>query len=328
MSKFHAYSKGINQFTISAALALSSLSYVAPAMAQDDVVNLLWVQPMRGHPVHRLMQAGFMEKCAELGYLCEIVGDPSATNWDLAASIPLAEAALARTEFDGVAVYGPDPAVYTYMSDLAAEGFPVVTWHVLPEEGSVPGLAAAVGEDIVNAGYNAAMAMGEQLGGKGVIALTQGASNDTENTMTDAFRATIAGNFPDIAVLATEMEGFDPSAAEAKAVAILLANPEIVAAFGTTGNSIQTWAGAARKADREIVIIGMDYIRQNLDLIRDGEAYGLVAQPLYEESALVAELLGRIAQGETVDYLHPLPAPVITVDDLQPYYDMLDRAGQ
>ena len=72
----------------------------------------------------------------------------------------------------------------------------------------------------------------------------------------------------------------------------------------------------------------MDYIRQNLDLVRDGEAYGLVAQPLYEESALVAELLGRLAQGEEVDYLNPLPAPVITADDLQPYYEMLDRAGQ
>ncbi|MAM13982.1 MAG: sugar ABC transporter substrate-binding protein [Rhizobiaceae bacterium] len=309
------------------ALFASSLGLGAPAVA-DDEVELLWVQPMRGHPVHRLMQAGFLEKCAELGYKCEVVGDPSATNWDVAATISLAEAALARTAYDAVGVYGPDPAVYSYMSDLASEGLPVVTWHVMPEEGTIPGLVAAIGEDIANAGYNAAMAIGEQIGGKGVVALTQGASNDTENTMSDAFRATIAEHFPDIVVLPTEMEGFDPSAAESKAMAMLLANQQIVAAFGTTGNSIQTWAAAARKADRDLVIIGMDYIRQNLDLVRDGEAYGLVAQPLYEESALVAELLGRLAQGEEVDYMNPLPAPVITADDLQPYYEMLDRAGQ
>ena len=309
------------------ALFASSLGLGAPAIA-DDEVELLWVQPMRGHPVHRLMQAGFLEKCAELGYKCEVVGDPSATNWDVATTVSLAEAALARTAYDAVGVYGPDPAVYSYMSDLASEGLPVVTWHVMPEEGTIPGLVAAIGEDINNAGYNAAMAIGQQIDGKGVVALTQGASNDIENTMSDAFRATIAEHFPGIVVLPTEMEGFDPSAAESKAMAMLLANPQIVAAFGTTGNSIQTWAAAARKADRDLVIIGMDYIRQNLDLVRDGKAYGLVAQPLYEESALVAELLGRLAKGEEVDYMNPLPAPVITADDLQPYYEMLDRAGQ
>lgn len=316
---------------ISAALGTvfvaASLGAGGTVLAQDQV-NLLWVQPMKDHPVHRVMQAGFLDKCEELGYNCEVVGDPSATNWDIPATIPLAEAALARTEWDAVGVYGPDPAIFSYISKLANEGFPIVTWHVLPEEGSVPGLMAATGEDIPNAGENAAIAIGEKLGGSGVVALTQGASNDTENAMAEAFRKTMADKYPDITVLETQMEGFEPSAAEAKAVALLQGNPDVTAAFGTTGNSIQTWSGAARKAGREVVIIGMDYIRQNLDLVKSGAAYGIVAQPLYEESAKVAELLGDLAQGKTVEYLHPLPAPVITADDLDPYYEMLESAGQ
>ena len=44
---------------------------------------------MRDHPVHKLMQAGFLDECKKLGYTCEIVGNPSATNYDVAASIPL-----------------------------------------------------------------------------------------------------------------------------------------------------------------------------------------------------------------------------------------------
>ena len=305
------------------AAALGSASFVS---AKE--VRLLWVQPMKDHPVHRLMQAGFLDKCKELGYICEVVGDPSATNWDIPATIPLAEAALSRTKFDAVGVYGPDPAINSYISKLGNEGLPIVTWHVLPPEGSVAGLKAAVGEDIPNAGYSAAMAIGKALGGKGTVAITQGASNDTENVMSDSFRSTMTKNFPDIAVLATEMEGFDPSAAEAKAVAILQGNPDVNAAFGTTGNSIQTWSGAARKADRKLIIIGMDYIRQNLDLVKSGAAYGIVAQPLYEESAMVAVLLGDLANGKAVTYLNPLPAPVITAADLAPYYAMLDSAGQ
>jgi ribose transport system substrate-binding protein len=311
---------------LGAAVLAAVLGSANVASAQD--ISLLWVQPMKDHPVHRLMQAGFLDKCKELGYTCEVVGDPSATNWDIPATIPLAEAALSRTAFNAVGVYGPDPAINSYISELGSQGLPIVTWHVLPPEGSVPGLKAAVGQDIPDAGRSAAIAIGEKLGGKGTVALTQGASNDTENVMSDSFRATIAEKFPDIVVLPTEMEGFDPSAAEAKAVAILQANPEVTAAFGTTGNSIQTWSGAARKADREIVIVGMDYIRQNLDLVKSGAAYGIVAQPLYEESAMVAELLGKLAKGETVTYLNPLPAPVITAADLDPYYKMLEAAGQ
>ena len=121
-----------------AALAAAALAALlgSPGLAQDKA--LLWVQPMRDHPVHRLMQAGFLAKCAELGYTCEVVGNPSATNYDVAASIPLAEAALARTKFGAVAVYGPGPEIFPYIGKLGQEGLPVVTWHVLPPEGSVP----------------------------------------------------------------------------------------------------------------------------------------------------------------------------------------------
>ena len=318
--------KGLIHALLGATVLTASFGAASAVQAAD--IHLLWVQAMKDHPVHRLMQAGFLDKCKELGYICEVVGDPSATNWDIPATIPLAEAALARTKYDAIGVYGPDPAVYSYITKLAKEGFPVVTWHVLPAEGTVEGLKAATGEDIVNAGTNAAIAIGEKLGGKGTVAVTQGASNDTENVMSDSFRKTIAEKYPDIKVLDTQMEGFEPSAAEAKAVAILQGNPDVNAAFGTTGNSIQTWSGAARKAGREVVIIGMDYIRQNLDLVKSGAAYGIVAQPLYEESAKVAELLGDLAQGKTVTYLNPLPAGVITAADLDPYYKMLESAGQ
>lgn len=311
---------------ISAVALVAGLGASGATYAQD--VHLLWVQAMKDHPVHRLMQAGFLDKCKELGYICEVVGDPSATNWDIPATLPLAEAALSRTKFDAVGVYGPDPAIYSYITKLAKEGLPVVTWHVLPPEGSVEGLKAAAAQDIAAAGTNAAIALGDKLGGKGTIALTQGASNDTENAMSDAFRKTIAEKYPDIKVLETQMEGFEPSAAEGKAIAILQGNPDVVAAFGTTGNSIQTWSGAARKAGRDIAIIGMDYIRQNLDLVKSGAAYGIVAQPLYEESAKVAELLGALAKGETVQYMNVLPSKVITAADLDPYYKMLESAGQ
>jgi ribose transport system substrate-binding protein len=310
---------------VAALLAAMTLGGGASVAAEKAI---LWVQPMRDHPVHRLMQAGFLAKCNELGYQCEVVGNPSATNYDAPASIPLAEAALARTQFGAAAIYGPGPELYPYIGKLAQQGIPVVTWHVLPKEGDVPGLKAATGEDIPQAGQAAADAMGAKLDGKGTVALTQGSYNATENVMADSFRAEMKAKYPDIKILDTQLEGFEPSAAEAKAVGILQGNADVVGAFSTTGNGIQTWSGAARKAGRDVVIIGMDYIRQNLDIIKAGNAYGLVAQPLYEEGAKTAELAAALAEGKEVPYLNPLPAKVITATDLDPYYKILDSAGQ
>jgi ribose transport system substrate-binding protein len=326
MSKASEFNVRLVRTLLGAAALAAALGSVQASQATDK--SLLWVQPMKDHPVHRLMQAGFLDECKKLGYTCEIVGNPSATNYDVAATIPLAEAALSRTKFGAAAVYGPDPSIFPYIGKLGAEGLPVVTWHVLPKEGSVPGLKAATGEDVAQAGTAAADAFGEKLGGKGTIALTQGASNDTENQMSDSFRAEIKAKYPAIKVLDTQMEGFEPSAAAAKAVGILQANPDVTGAFSTTGNGIQTWSQAARKAGRQVVIIGMDYIRQNLDIIKKGDAYGIVAQPLYEEGAKTADLAAALAEGKTVDYLNPLPAKVITAADLAPYYKILEAAGQ
>ena len=311
-----------------AALAIAAAMLGGAAARAGGNKSILWVQPMRDHPVHKLMQAGFLDRCKLLHYTYEVVGNPSATNYDVAGTLPLAEAALARTKFDAVAVYGPDPSIFPYIGKLARQGYPVVTWHVMPPEGSVKGLKAATGEDVAQAGTNAADAMSEKLGGKGTVALTQGGYNLIENTMASAFRKEIAAKYPAIKVLDTQLEGFEPSAAKAKAVSVLQAHPDVTGAFSTTGNGSETWSGGARAAGRHVVIIAMDYVRQNLDLVKSGAVYGLVAQPLYEEGAKTADLAATLAEGKTVLYYNPLPAKVITAGDLGPYYKILQSAGQ
>ncbi len=44
------------------------------------------------------------------------------------------------------------------------------------------------------------------------------------------------------------------------------------------------------------MIISMDYTRPNLDLVKEGKVYGLVAQPLYEEFYACAETIGQSAR--------------------------------
>jgi ribose transport system substrate-binding protein len=317
-----------SQSTETSAVPTAAAPSSAPAVEEMAAgTSVLWVQPMLQHPVHRIMQAGFEAKCKELALTCEIVGNPSATNYDVAASVTLAESAMAKQDFDVIAVYGPDPSIFSFIEKLGGEGKPVVTWHVLPPEGTVSGLKAAAGQDIDAAGMNAAMAMGEALKGKGTVAITQGSFNESEDALSAAFKAALAENFPDIVVLDPQEEGFDPAAAQAKAVSILQGNPDVTAAFSTTGAGAATWAGAKRTTGKDLTVIGVDYTRQNLDLVKDGSVYGLVAQPLYEESAAVAELASRVAAGETVPYLNKLDAPIVNVGNIDQYYAILDAAG-
>ena len=69
----------------------------------------------------------------------------------------------------------------------------------------------------------------------------------------------------------------------------------------------------------------MDYTRVNLDLVDSGQIFAVVGQPLYEECKGAAELLYKMANGEEVPYWTVLEAPLITKDDLAPWYELLDR---
>lgn len=158
--------------------------------------------------------------------------------------------------------------------------------------------------------------------------MTQGSFNAEENKMAADFAAAMRKAFPDIKLLAPQLEGFEPSGAKAKVIALLQGNPEVTGALSTTGNGAETWAGATRTAHRTVAIISMDYTRQNLDLVKAGEVYAIIAQPLYEEGAATADLAGALAEHRTVPFRNVLPAKVVTAADLAPYYQILESAGQ
>lgn len=69
----------------------------------------------------------------------------------------------------------------------------------------------------------------------------------------------------------------------------------------------------------------MDYTRVNLDLIKEGQVYAVIAQPLWEESYGAAVLLDKVVRGEKIPWWTKLPAPLITSNNLAPYYLILDK---
>ena len=290
---------------------------------EEKAHKIVLVQFLKGHPVHRLMQLGFTEGCEAHDYDCELLLTDSTSPVDM---IPLAEQALAEP-VDGIVLYAVDNSFFPTIKKFNDAGIPVVTPHFTSFDQEESGLTAVVGADVVAYATAAAEAMGAKLDGKGTVAVTVGSFNETENLVAETFKATMADQYPDIVVLDAQEEGFDQAQAIAMAVAIIQGNPDISGAFSTTGNGPTTWALAADETSSEgLVIISMDYTRPNLDLVKEGKVYGLVAQPLYEEFYQAAELVGDAIDGKTVTYLNLLPCPIITIEDLDKYYEFNDKA--
>ncbi len=289
--------------------------------SREKRATIQLVMPLKGHPVHRIVQLGFLDACKKLGYVGEILAaDGSAPDAVLAQG----EAGLALGP-KGVVAWAGAPQFYPFIKRVADQGIPIVVPHFPVPEGDAPGLTAIVGCDPREYARAAAEAIGKQIGGKGTVALTQGGFNNTENMVSEVFTAHMKKLYPEVKVLAAQEEGFDPPAAIAKAVAILQANPDIVGALSTTGGGPTTWAGAQRETGRKICAIGMDYTRVNLDLVKNGEIYAVVAQPLYDEARKAVELLDAAIHGKKVAYENRLPAPLITKDKVEPYYELLAR---
>ena len=277
---------------------------------------------LKGHPVLQIAQIAHKDACRKLGYESVVVGTDGP---DIAGAVALAEQVLAKGDAKGMVIWTGNPSWNPLIEKAGKAGVPVILPHFPVPEGSVAGAAGVVGCDPAAYARVAADEIGKAIGGKGTVAITQGSFNSTENMVAEAFTKTMNEKYPEVKVLAPEEEGFDPSKSIAKAVSILQAHPDIVAALSTTGGGPQTWAGAQKETGRKIVAVGMDYTRVNLDLVKNGDVYAVVGQPLWEESVAAVELLDKVARGEKIPWWTQLPAPFITRDKTAPFEEMLNK---
>jgi ribose transport system substrate-binding protein len=315
----------INSFCLFGLFAALTGCDKQPAQTSEPralVKKFYWVQPLKGHPVHQMTQIGFGEGCKKLGYDFEVIGTDNA---DIAGTIALAEQSIAKGDAAGVAIWTGNPSWNPLIEKIGKKGIPVILPHFAVPEGSVPGATGIISCDPAEYARQAAQEIGRAIGGKGTVAITQGAFNTTENLVSEVFTKSMQELFPSVVVLAPEEEGFDAPKAIAKATSILQAHPDVVAALSTTGGGATTWAEAQKEAGRKIIAVSMDYTRVNLDLIKEGQVYAVIAQPLWEESYGAAVLLDKVVRGEKIPWWTRLPAPLITSNNLAPYYLILDK---
>ena len=275
------------------------------------------------HPVHRIVQLGFLKAAEALGYTnAKVIGTESGDQ----SEVYVAAEAFAAEGGDAIMLWAGDSGCFETVASLAEQGLYVGIAHfnLKLEDGSLPeGLTFNMACDPVLYGKQVAELMAAKLDGmSGTVAITQNTKNVTENSAAESFASTwesLNGTYDlsNITVLDPELEGADVTAATAINLGIIQSHPDIIGAFGTTGNSPITWADAATKAgyaDGELVLVGMDATTGNLEYLRAGKVAALVAQPLYQEAYQTMEYFDTLFRGGTVPEWTDLEAPVVTLD--------------
>ena len=323
-SKLFSKMRSASHIIFTFLLIVLMMGAAKPASAQDKVMGkFYWVQNTAWHPVHQLTQLSFLAGCEELKLDCALA---TTDDTSLEALVAVAEQTVAREDAKGLAMWAGGLPVFKPIIEKAKEkGIWVALPHFPVPEGTFADNAVQIAADTTKYPDPVAKAMCDALQGqKGSVAITENNHNATEDTVAQVFAESMKKYCPDLTILEPELEGPEPTKAIAAAVAIMQANPDIVAAFSTTGGGPTTWAGAQKETGKQIIAVGMDYTRVNLDLVKDGQIFGIVAQPLYDECKGAAKLLYQMANGEKVDYWTVLEAPLVTKDNLDDYYKILD----
>ncbi|HST39069.1 MAG TPA: sugar ABC transporter substrate-binding protein [Conexibacter sp.] len=285
--------------------------------------KIQFVAPLKSNPTMQVMAAGFEQRAEELGFDGTVLMSDDA---DPQKILALGQQAMTQGS-DGMVIPPYDAALYPFIKQASDQGIPIITTHSSVPDSEDLGMKQDIHPDPAQYGAEAARAIGEQIGGRGTVAVTQGGFNPIENAAAESFAAAMKEQYPDVKVLKSQEEGFEPAAAISKAVSVLQSDDTIAAAYSTTGGGPKTWAGAADQAKRDLTIIGMDYTRPNLDLVRSGKVYAVVAQPIYEEHADAVDALKAVICGEEVEAEVSAESPLVTQDNVEEYFDLLDRTG-
>lgn len=317
--------KRLSAILVALAMVLSMTAALAASYNPDDYPVAICMSNTN-HPVHRIVQLGFLKAAESFGYErgknVNVIGTEGGDN----AEVYAAAEAFAAEGGKGILLWAGDASAFETIANLSAQGVVVGVPHfrLLKEDGTPPeGLTFNLACDPVLYGKQVAELMAEKLSGKeGSVALTQNTKNVTENSAAESFVETwnnLAGTYDlsKITVLPVELEGGFADQATAVNLSIIQAHPDLLGAFGTTGNSPITWADAATKAgkaDGELVLVGMDATVGNLEYLRQGKVAAIAAQPLYQEAYKTMEYFNEIFMGNEVPFWTDLVAPIVTLD--------------
>ncbi len=130
-------------------------------------------------------------------------------------------------------------------------------------------------------GSAAAERLAEAVGGQGQIAvMTHVSTSQTSRDREAGFTETIANNYPEIEIVNVSHENQETSMTE-MAEAVLKLYPEVKGYFGTNEHATNAVLDAISVSGREIMVLGIDAGKKQIDAVKKGLEIGTFVQNSY-----------------------------------------------
>ena len=279
------------------------------------------------HPVHRIVQTGFMLKAEELGMNGVISGLDEGSIQELIAKW---DKDVQDNNVFGALLWTGDDNCYDLMRKWKSEGRYSVVPHFTHDYETTKEFIDK-NTSCLQASYGVAVAeyivdrLTEQGITSGAIGFTQNGPGARDNTAIVICRERITELNPNFSVLERCSEGAEITEATNKVTRYINENPDMVAIFGTTSGSPQSFSNAIENTGRtDLITVGMDFLKSNIELVENGPITAIVCQPLYEEGEACAQALYDLNSGAVFNtsedtWFEELEAPIATKEDM-PYY--------
>ncbi len=276
---------------VAAALSLLLVSLLAgcsiPASSGDATAaeadteseqsyDFVFVCPIVGSNYWADCIAGIKKADEELGTTTRVVGPRKGSDFAVEIINYMKDAIASQP--DGILAYAGIEGLFPLINEAAEKDIPVISINSdAPDTDRV----AYVGTDLYNFGYEAGKTLVDLTGGKAKIGyLCSVFSAENEKETFDAFQDAI--NDYDMEVVAKGEGGTEASQGAKQARRMLAQHPEITAFFCTASYTV---TGAARVKEeqglKDLVLVGVDDIEENLDLVRKGTINALLVQSPY-----------------------------------------------
>jgi ABC-type sugar transport system substrate-binding protein len=237
---------------------------------------------------------GMEAEMAKLGVKAEFLG-PAVS--DATKQVEIFESVIARKPL-AIAVSPNDPSTVTASIKKAMDaGIPVITW-----DADAPDSARMlyIGTDNVAAGRTAGEEMAKAMGGKGKVAIINGALTALNaQQRVQGFKEAIA-KYPDMEIIADEPTEDSLDKALSVSEQLLQAHPDLGGFYGVTGSGVPGAAGAVKQANKcgQVKVGGFDVVPQGIEFMKNGCVDFLVSQRPYGMTAQALEIMTGLAKGD------------------------------
>lgn len=264
--------------------AALSLSLFGAVQAKDDL-SIVLVPGLTTDAFYITMNKGAQAAAEALGIKVDFQG---AEDFNPTLQIPVLDAVIARQP-DAILIAPTDTTQLIEPLRRATEqGISVVTVDTFIDDGAYQNGAgdgdfpmSYIASDNVAGGRMAAAAMGEAMGGKGVVYVSNVRPGiSTTDQREEGFKLEMQERFPDIKVLDTQYNENDASTASSQFQAVLAREPGLGGVFGANLFSALGAANGVDSADKlgDITVVAFDAPQSIVEQLKSGLVDMAIAQ--------------------------------------------------